>query len=294
MSVAKDPRSVRQRQRTVLGWIFYGASFLISVPALVLMSAQVGFTALAREAGFSFGQTVLMTAGVWALPSQVVFVGIAGSGASLATVMTAVALSAVRFTPMVASWVPVVRGPRTPSWLLLFLSWFVAITAWVFAMAKLPGLPREGRAPFFFGFAAGLTITNLAVVAVAYLLIADFPGWLSAMLVLLTPIYFLLALWGAAKVSADRFAMVAGLLLGPVFTIFAPDLDLLLAGLVGGTLAYAAARWHGGRGGGMGVGVGRSGGGSGANGGGGRAGGGGGSGRGGAAASDGRSGTAGR
>lgn len=231
-------------QHSAAGWFVRGLVKLVSIPALVLMSAQIGFTALAREAGFSLWQTVFMTGIVWALPSQVVFVGIVGAGAALPAVMIAVSLSAVRFMPMVMAWAPVVRGPATPRLVLVFLSWFVAITAWVFAMTHLPQLPRRARAPFFAGFAMGLTSINLCVVAASYVLIGGFPPWIAAALVMLTPIYFLFALWGAARMSADRYAMLAGLVLGPAFALLTPDLDLLLAGLVGGSLAYGLARWR--------------------------------------------------
>ncbi|WP_108659758.1 AzlC family ABC transporter permease [Acuticoccus kandeliae] len=223
-------------------WFWRGAGHLFSLPALVLVGAQIGFAALAREAGFSLVQSLILTLTVWALPSQVVFVGIVGAGASLPAVMLAVGLSAVRFMPMVMSWTPVVRTPQTPRWFLLFMSWFVAVTAWVFAMQHLPDLPRRGRMPFFAGFAICLTLMNTAVVGIGYTMLGAMPPVVAAMLVFLTPIYFLMALWGAARVKADRFALVAGLILGPVFSVLAPDIDLLASGLIGGTIAYGLGR----------------------------------------------------
>ncbi|XWN29563.1 MAG: AzlC family ABC transporter permease [Devosia sp.] len=233
-----------QQARSTAYWVGQGALNLFSLPALVLMAAQVGFAALAREAGFSLTQTVFMTFMVWALPSQVVFVGIVGSGASLFAVVLAVGLSAVRFMPMVMAWVPLVRTTTTRRWMLLGLSWFVAITAWVFAMAKLPDLPRPARAPFFAGFAVGLTLSNLVVVGLAYALIGTLPDVVAAALVFLTPIYFLMALWGAARMDADKMAMAAGLILGPLFAMVLEHAHLLVAGVVGGTFAYGVSRWR--------------------------------------------------
>lgn len=227
---------------TTLGWVLKGASHLAAPPAVILLFAQVGFAALSREAGFSLGQTVFMTLAVWALPSQVVFVGVVAAGSALPGVALAVALSAVRFLPMVMAWTPVVRQPTTPRWQLLALSWFVAVTAWVFAMARLPEVPRAARMPFFAGFGAGLTVLSIPVVALAYVGFGAIPPWAAAALVLLTPIYFLLALWGAARIPVDRMALAAGLVVGPAFSILAPAVDLIASGLVGGTLAYAASR----------------------------------------------------
>ncbi|MBJ3774072.1 AzlC family ABC transporter permease [Acuticoccus mangrovi] len=225
-----------------LTWFLRGTTHLFSLPALVLMTAQVGFAALAREAGFDVWQSMFLNVAIWALPSQVVFVGFVGSGASLATIMLAVALSGVRFMPMVMSWSPVVRAPNTPRWQLYFLSWFVAITAWVFAMAKLPRLYRRARIPFFAGFAMGLTFSNMAVVGIAHTMLGEFPAVVAAALIFLTPNYFIMALWGSARASADKIALGTGLVLGPLCATVVPGADLLVAGLVGGTFAYIVQR----------------------------------------------------
>lgn len=223
-------------------WAARGALAAMSLPAIVLMGAQVGFAALAREAGFNLFETLTLTVAVWALPSQVVFVGLVSSGASLPAVVLAVALSAVRFMPMLMSWTPVVRTPTTPRWLLLLVAWFTAITAWVFAMSRLPGLDREARLPYFVGFALMLTALNAGIVAVAYHAIGAMPELVAAALVFLMPMYFLMALWGAARSRADYVAFSAGLVLGPAFAFLTPAADLLLAGILGGTIAYVAGR----------------------------------------------------
>lgn len=229
-------------------WMLRGMARIVSIPAFVLMSATAGFAALARETGFSLGEAVVISVAVFALPGQVLYVGLAGAGAALPAVMLAVGLSSVRFLPMTMAWAPVVRGPRTGKASLLFLSWFVAITAWVFAMAELPKLPRAARAPFFAGFAGSLVVANALVVVLAWQLLDAFPPAVAAALLLLTPIYFMLALWGAARAAVDRLALAAGIVLGPVFTVLVPELDLLLAGLLGGSGAYLATRLSRGRG----------------------------------------------
>jgi predicted branched-subunit amino acid permease len=187
-------------------------------------------------------ETVFLTVTVWALPSQVVFIGMVGSGGSLPAVALAVALSGMRFLPMVMAWTPVIRGPRTSRTALLFLSLFVAVTAWVFAMARLPDVPRPARAHYFAGFGMSLVASTAVVMALAYRLIGDLSGYPAAALVFLTPVYFLLALFGAARVPADRWALGAGLVLGPAFTVLVPEADILLAGLIGGTLVWSVRR----------------------------------------------------
>ena len=221
-------------------WFWRGTSGIASAPALILMVSFIGFGVLCRETGLTLGQAVFMTASVWALPSQVVLVGSMASGASLLVTAIAVALSAVRLTPMVAAWVPMVRQPGTPRWRLLALSHFVAITAWVWSFQKLPALPRSARIPYFAGFAVILSVCNIAVTAASFLLAGALPVEAAAALFFLTPIYFLTALSAAARIPAERYALAIGLVLGPLLFWLDVGLDLLWAGLGGGTLAWFA------------------------------------------------------
>ena len=223
-------------------WFWRGTSGIVSVPALILMVSFFGFGVLCRESGLTLGQSVFMTASVWALPSQVVLVGSVASGASLLVTAIAVTLSAVRLTPMVAAWVPMVRQRDTPQWRLLALSHFVAITAWVWSFQVLPPLPRAARIPYYAGFAVTLSVCNVAVTAGSYLLAGALPVEAAAALFFLTPIYFLTALSAAARIAAERFALAIGLVLGPLLSWLDVGFDLLWAGLGGGTLAWLAGR----------------------------------------------------
>lgn len=223
-------------------WYRRGAVGVVSVPAVILMAAFVGFAGLARESGISLPEAIFMTATIWALPSMVVLVGAMNSGVSVLATAIAVALSAVRLMPMTVALVPVLRGEKTPRWQLLALSHFVAVTSWVFAMMRLPDLPREARVPFYAGFATTLTLLNICVTAISYVLIGTLPMLLTGGLFLLTPVYFLLSLWSASKLASDKLAMVLGLVLGPVFYLWLPGMDLLWTGLLGGTFAYAVLR----------------------------------------------------
>ena len=72
--------------------------------------------------------------------------------------------------------------------------------------------------------------------------LAAFPPIVAGTLFFLTPVYFLTALWAAARHHVDRIAMVAGLVLGPVFHVLDPEFDVMWAGLIGGTGAYIAGR----------------------------------------------------
>ncbi|MGY4749456.1 AzlC family ABC transporter permease [Pannonibacter sp. Q-1] len=224
-------------------WAFRGARAAISIPGFILAAAFVGYAGLARESGLTLPQTLMMAGLVWALPSIVVLTGAIASGMGLIPAAIAVALASVRLMPMAVALMPVLRAEKkAPTWLLLFASHFVAITAWVFAMRNLPDLPRSGRLPFFLGFACFLTGTVTVVTGVSYVLIDAMPPMVAGALFLLTPVYFLCSLWTAGRLPTDKLAMILGLVLGPLVYWLVPGPDLLITGAAGGTTAYLAVR----------------------------------------------------
>ena len=222
-------------------WFFRGALASISIPALILASAFVGFAGLAKDAGLTMVQTVFMVGVVWALPAKVVLIGAILSQASLFAAAFAVALSSVRLMPMVVALAPEMRTPATRKWVLYALAHFVAVTSWVLALERFPGVPRAMRTTFYAGLGSTLVLANMGVVAVVFMVAESLPPMASAALFLLTPMYFLTSLWGSARERAAHVAMVLGLGLGPVFHVLLPGFDLLAAGLVGGLGAYG---WH--------------------------------------------------
>lgn len=230
--------------RSALSWFFAGQRQFVSLPALILMAAFTGFGGLAQASGVSLPQTVFLVAFVWALPSMIVVVGAVHAGTPLLATMLAVALSAARLMPMTMALMPVLRAPKTSKWTLYALSHFVAVTAWVFGMSKLPDLPRAARVPYFAGFSLTLTCVNMAVAAGSWWAATSLPPVLAAALVLLTPLYFVLSLWRAAvRAPIDRLALVFGMAAIPAMHALSPAFDLLLTGLVGGGLAILVGRF---------------------------------------------------
>lgn len=219
-------------------WFGRGSKNIFSIPALLLISSFIGFSGLAIESGISMGQAVFMTLTIWALPAKVVLIGAISAGSSMAAAALAVALSSVRLMPMVVALLPELKGPRSRKITLLFLSHFVAVTAWVMAMEQLRHIPRDLRTSYFAGIGVTLVLTNACVVALIYLLSANFPPFLFAALFMLTPMYFLTSLWRSSREQAGKAALLSGLFIFPVMHAIAPGYDLLLTGLVGGAIAF--------------------------------------------------------
>src|SRR3954447_7641604 len=81
-----------------------------SVFFYVLVGNYIGLGALAHEVGFSFWWMTLCTLLIWAAPAQVILVSTLTT-TSLFEVALAVTLTSVRFLPMVAAILPIMRRP---------------------------------------------------------------------------------------------------------------------------------------------------------------------------------------
>jgi predicted branched-subunit amino acid permease len=239
------PMSAEQRiERGGLSWFLTGMRGVLSLPAIILMTSYVGFSAFALEAGLTRSEAVVMTLGVWALPSQMILVGSMLGGANIAASFLAVTLSAIRMMPMVASIVPEMRTSKTPVWLLLFLSHFIAITSWVFASTHLKEVPKAHRVSYFAGFAMTLTLSNTAIVGISYGIVSQFPPVVAGALFMLTPVYFISSIWASARQPVVKLAFVIGIVSGPLLALVVPQIDVLVAGIGGGTIAYLADRYR--------------------------------------------------
>jgi predicted branched-subunit amino acid permease len=227
-------------------WFWYrrGLLGLFSLPALILMCAFAGFAGLAKDAGFALSHTLFMAAVIWALPSKVVLVGAVMSNSGIVATALAVGLSAVRLMPMTMAIVPEMRAPKTRRLTLYILSHFIAVTAWVMALERFRQVPRDMRTAYFGGLGSALLGSNLIVITLTYGAAGALPPIMSAALVFITPLYFLFSLWGSARDYASHVAMVIGLALTPLFHWLVPKADILATGLIGGTVAYAWARWR--------------------------------------------------
>ena len=132
-----EPSSVSTRAAFLNG---YTAAWR-SVFAYVLIGTYIGIGALAYEFGFSLDWMVLSTVLIWAAPAQVILISTLAT-ATLLEVAIAVALSSVRFLPMVVALLPMLRATHTRQLALLLPAHLTAISVWVEGMRLLPQLPR--------------------------------------------------------------------------------------------------------------------------------------------------------
>jgi predicted branched-subunit amino acid permease len=214
-----------------------------SVQGLVLFASMIGFGGLCRDIGFPVGAAMLSSVVIWALPAQVLVVGGYAAGNAAPVIALAVGLSSVRLFPMTAALMPYLRGQGVGIGKQFLAAHFVAVTAWIEGMRRLPGTAPEGRMPFFLGLGT-LFVTGAALMTlIGFLLAGTLPRSLALGLLFLTPLSFLIQLSHNARDLVDRLALGFGLVLAPFMAEIGGRLDLLWTGLIGGTAAWGVHRF---------------------------------------------------
>jgi predicted branched-subunit amino acid permease len=208
----------------------------------VLFATYIGIGALAHDSHFSLGWTLLSTILVWAGPAQIIVITTLGSGVTILQSAIAVTVSAIRLFPMVASVIPLMRTPKTKKRHLILVAHLTAGTLWVECHRVLPQVPRDRRIAFVHGLGLGLLCVTLCANMIGYFLAANLSQTLGAAILLLTPLAFLFSTARNSKELADVVALVLGLMLYPLFSLLNTGLDIIISGVVAGTIAYGVHR----------------------------------------------------
>ena len=214
----------------------------LGVPAAVLGAGYIGFGAFAADTGFSLVVSVLCTLTVWALPGQLVLLEMANLGAPAVVIVTTVMLTATRFLPMTLSLMPMLRAPGQATWRYFLAAHLLAMTGWAVAMRRCPDLPPASRLPYFVGFTACLIVAAAAATAIGFVASDRLGPTLKLGFVFMNPLYFILVLAGDIRGRMMALALAAGAIAGPAAYLATPQWSVLVAGLVGGTLAFVVSR----------------------------------------------------
>ena len=213
-----------------------------SVLAYVLIGTYVGIAALAHDFGFSLWWVVASTVLVWAGPAQVILISALGAGATPLETALAVGLSSARLLPMVISLLPLIKTPQTRGRELVLPAHLTAISMWIESLRLLPTWPRATRIPFANGLGVGFMLAAQAGTVLGFYLAAALPPILTAGLLFLTPMSFLISTTRNCRLASDWLALALGIVLGPVLAAWQVGLDLLWTGIVAGTVAYGVGR----------------------------------------------------
>ncbi len=233
-----------QAEHDTYDWsgVWGGMRAALSMPGLVMACSFIGFGALINDLGFPLLAGMATIPLIWALPGQVLFITMWQAGVALLLIAAAVSLTAVRLLPMVIGVLAQVRLPGAARWPEFLLAYFTAVTIWVLSVTHLDKVPKRQHLPWLIGLGATLMAAMCFVVPVGYHVADRLPPVLAACMVFFTPAFFLLSLLASARWRFDWAAIAAGVVLLPLARWYAPDFDLLLAGVGGGTLAFLLFR----------------------------------------------------
>ncbi|MBT3766800.1 MAG: AzlC family ABC transporter permease [Rhodospirillaceae bacterium] len=235
MATSSDPiLDFGSPQRAFWGGAWEG----LGIPAFVLFISYVGFGVLIREMELPIWFGLLSTFSAWALPGQIALVELSTVGASMLVIFLAVFLTNARLLPMVAVFIPYIRGQGTASWKYYGAAFWIAVTAWLLCMKRCPDLPENQRLSFFVGFSSLVWSGSIVGTAVGYMVPDLVPKSVTLGLVFINPIYFLVMFAGNLANRAWAYALGIGGVLGPALHLVSPDWGLLITGLVAGTAAY--------------------------------------------------------
>ena len=221
----------------------------LRAPAYALGATMAGFATIAREAGFDVWMAISTSALVWGMPGQVAFASLYSAGASLFIIFIAVTLANMRMLLMVVSAADMMhlQMHKLPLWRRIILMHFLAITSWAHLAVAQNTYPRHLLLPYFQGFSLTLYASGMLGTVFGYFLPDMVPPDLLQIIIFITPIYIFLLI-ATARQKANCLAVAFGGILCPVFYPVAEEWSILLAGVLGGTLAIGYARfiakWH--------------------------------------------------
>lgn len=210
------------------------------LPVVLLLASMMGFGSMAREAGIGLGPAIGLTAAVYGLPGQVVFVDMMALGAGLAAVLSS-SLANARFLPMAVSFLPLVRGGPTRSAPLYLMVQLLSVNSWAHSLRSFPALPEAAHRPYFLALGGTCFVSGLIGTAVGYLLVSQVPHAVTLGLLFLNPLYFAI-LFVDARRPAFVLAVAIGAVAGPPVYLLDPDWAVPVTGVLGGTLAFGLAR----------------------------------------------------
>lgn len=226
-------------QRTAL----VGMRDALSLPAWVVGFGLVGVGSLARDVGYPVEAAVLSTVLVWAGPSQVIFFASIAAGAAWSAIALAIGFASLRFLPMTVAILPLLRRPGQGIAMQLLLAHCVAVTTWTEGLRRLPAIAPPQRVAYFLGFAIACMTVSAAGTFAGYHLVGALSVPLAAGLLCLTPIFFLASLAAGIRHRGDVVALGLGLVLAPLADrLIGGGFDLIISGLVGGSIGFAVQR----------------------------------------------------
>ncbi len=213
----------------------------LSLPAFILLSTMMGFGSLARSAGFAPEMAALATAFIWGLPGQLAMVELTATGQGVIAIVFACSLANARFFPMVVSFIPAMTRERSSFTALILYAQLLSINSWAMCLRQFPDIDPAYRKLYYVSFALTILSAAVAGTLLGYHISAILPRPLVLGLIFLSPLFFALVLC-AVSGAGERASLLLGCLMVPISHQLFPSIDLLLTGLVGGSVGFMLGR----------------------------------------------------
>ena len=213
----------------------------LSLPAFILLFTMMGYGSLAQGAGFDAGMAALGTILIWGLPGQLAMVELTATGQAYIAIVLACSLANARFMPMVVSFVPAMARSRASLPRLLLDAQLLSINSWAMCLREFPRIEPAWRHLYYLTFASSILTAAVIGTLLGYYGAVLLPAVLVLGLIFVSPLFFALVL-SAVPGTAERLSLIAGCALLPLATYLLPSIDLLVTGLVGGSLGFFAGR----------------------------------------------------
>ena len=214
----------------------------LSLPAFILLFTMMGFGSLARSAGFDAEMAALASLLIWGLPGQLAMVELTSTGQGLIAIVFACSLANARFLPMVVSFVPAMSRGRSNLPGMLLDAQLLSINSWAVCLREFPQIEPEFRHRYYVTFASTILTAAVSGTLMGYYGAVLLPAVLVLGLIFVSPLFFALVL-AAVPGGAERLSMILGCLTIPIAHYLFPSVDLLITGVVGGSLGFAAGKF---------------------------------------------------
>jgi len=214
----------------------------LSLPAFILFFTMMGFGSLARGAGFSAEMAALASMLIWGLPGQLAMVELTATGQGIIAIVFACSLANARFLPMVVSFVPAMSRGRSSLGGMLLDAQLLSINSWAVCLREFPNIEAEFRHRYYVTFASSILLAAVIGTLIGYHGAVLLPAVMVLGLIFVSPLFFALVLL-AVPGRAERFSMILGCATISIVHYLFPSVDLLITGVVGGSLGFAAGKF---------------------------------------------------
>ena len=213
-------------------------------PAIALGASFVAIGALLKNLGFTIQESIFSTFLTYALPGSLIMAESMFVGASLLNIFLAVWFVNARLYPMAVSLFPLMMHKSQPKWKYYFSCHFIAVSAWLIMKSNYKKIPKEYRIDYWIGIGSATVSVSVIGTFIGFYFSEFMNKDMMIGLAILNPVYFLCMMVGASKTIQVTLSVLLGIILGPIIYLFSPEWSILLAGVIGGTIAYLVGEYN--------------------------------------------------